>query len=230
MTTSESRIFFILFQIIITLLIYAVPVLIPAGIHAWPSAWAFLGLWFGYWFLILVWLFLQNRSLFWERMLTQTSGHKGWDKVVAPLLYVAVFLWLLFTAFDAGRFHWSPVSLWIKILGVLILFSSYILFFLTFRENNYLSPIVRIQKDRGQEVISTGPYHYIRHPMYTATLGFIIGTPLILGAWYGILAGPIVASVLAWRAILEERTLKEELIGYKDYMERIKYRLIPFIW
>jgi len=79
-------------------------------------------------------------------------------------------------------------------------------------------------------VISTGPYHYVRHPMYAATLVFVIGTPLLLGAWYGILVGPIVALVLAWRAVLEERTLQKELPGYLEYMAQVKYRLIPFVW
>jgi protein-S-isoprenylcysteine O-methyltransferase Ste14 len=230
LATVKARIFLILIQIFIAILIYAVPILIPAGIKAWPSAWVFLSLWFGFWFFILLWLYLKNPDLFWERMLTTTSGQKGWDKIVGPLLYVSIFVWLLFTAYDAGQFHWSPVALWIKVFGAFILAASFILFFLTFRENNYLSPVVRVQKDRGQVVISTGPYHYIRHPMYSATLVFLLGTPLLLGAWYGIFFAPIVSIVLAWRSILEEGTLRKELYGYEDYMSRTKYRLIPFVW
>ncbi len=217
-------------QVAITLLVYALPLFIPAGIHAWLAAWIFLALWFGFWFLILVWLFRQNPDLFWERMRIRTSDQKGLDKIVYPLLYIAMFLWLLFTAYDAARFHWSPVPIWLQGFGVILLLCSFCLFFLTFRENTFLSPLVRVQQDRGQTVISTGPYHYVRHPMYAATLIFVIGTPLLLGAWYGILVGPVVALVLAWRAVLEERALQKELPGYQKYMTQVKYRLIPFVW
>jgi protein-S-isoprenylcysteine O-methyltransferase Ste14 len=214
----------------ITVLVYALPLFLPEGIRAWPAAWVFLGLWFGFWLLILVWLFRHNPDLFWERMRLQAADQKGWDKFVGPLIYVALFFWLLFTAYDAARFHWSGVPLWLQGLGVIILACSCWLFFLTFRENAYLSPLVRVQQERGQKVISTGPYRYVRHPMYAATLIFVIGTPLLLGAWFGILAGPVVALVLAWRAVLEERTLQKELPGYAEYMARVKFRLLPFIW
>ncbi len=217
-------------QVAMTLLVYALPLFIPAGIHAWLAAWIFLALWFGFWFLILVWLFRQNPDLFWERMRIRTSDQKGLDKIVYPLLYIAMFLWLLFTAYDAARFHWSPVPSWLQGFGAILLLCSFCLFFLTFRENTFLSPLVRVQQDRGQTVISTGPYHYVRHPMYAATLIFVIGTPLLLGAWFGILVGPVVALVLAWRAVLEERTLQKELPGYPEYMAQVKYRLIPFVW
>lgn len=217
-------------QIAITFLIYALPLFLPAGIHAWPAAWIFLVLWLGFWLFILVWLFSRNPDLFWERMRLRSSDQKGWDKIVGPLIYVSLFVWLLFTAYDAAHFHWSPVPIWLQGGGVIILICSFFLFFVTFRENAYLSPLVRVQQDRGQKVISTGPYHYVRHPMYAATLVFVIGTPLLLGAWYGILVGPIVALVLAWRAVLEEHTLQKELPGYLEYMAQVKYRLIPFVW
>ncbi len=217
-------------QVAITLLVYALPLFIPAGIHAWLAAWIFLALWFGFWFFILVWLFRQNPDLFWERMRIRTSDQKGLDKIVYPLLYVSMFLWLLFTAYDAARFHWSPVPIWLQGFGAILLICSFCLFFLTFRENTFLSPLVRVQQERGQKVISTGPYHYVRHPMYAATLIFVIGTPLLLGAWFGILVGPIVAIVLAWRAVLEEHTLQKELPGYLEYMTQVKYHLIPFVW
>jgi protein-S-isoprenylcysteine O-methyltransferase Ste14 len=215
--------------VVSTLAIYALPILIPAGIQAWLSAWIFLGLWFGFWSLILIWLYIQNPDLFWERMLTSTSGQKVWDKMLVPLLYGAIFIWLLFTAFDAGRFRWSPVPQFLEIIGAFVLGASFVLLFLTFRANSYLSTIVRVQEDRGQTVVTTGPYRFVRHPMYEATLIFV-GTPLLLGAWYGVLASPIVALVLAWRAVLEEKALQKDLPGYTEYMIHTRYRLIPFVW
>jgi protein-S-isoprenylcysteine O-methyltransferase Ste14 len=112
----------------------------------------------------------------------------------------------------------------------LALLWSFYFFFLTFRENSFLSPVVRIQNERGHTVVSTGPYHYVRHPMYAGFLPFMIGTPLLLGSWYGVLLGLAFMIVLARRAVLEERTLQKELRGYADYMTQVKYRLIPYIW
>jgi protein-S-isoprenylcysteine O-methyltransferase Ste14 len=155
---------------------------------------------------------------------------KGWDKIIFPLFLIFPFAWLAFISFDAVRFHWSPGTIWFQGLGVLVLFGAFYLFFLTFRENSYLSPVVRIQKERGHSVVSTGPYRYVRHPMYAGFLLFMTGTPLLLGSWYGVFLGLAFMLVLARRAILEERTLRNELRGYRDYMAQVKYRLIPFIW
>jgi protein-S-isoprenylcysteine O-methyltransferase Ste14 len=102
--------------------------------------------------------------------------------------------------------------------------------FLTFRENSYLSTVVRIQVDRGQTVVSTGPYHNVRHPMYSAILVFVAGTSLLLGSWYGVLSELILLILLAKRAMLEESALRAELPGYAAYMAQVKYRLIPRIW
>jgi protein-S-isoprenylcysteine O-methyltransferase Ste14 len=114
--------------------------------------------------------------------------------------------------------------------GAIILVCSFYLFFVTFRENSYLSAMVRIQKDRGQTVVSSGPYHYVRHPMYAAALLFLFGTALLLGSWYGLLLALLLVGMIAVRAVLEERTLQQELQGYDAYMTQVKYRLIPHVW
>jgi protein-S-isoprenylcysteine O-methyltransferase Ste14 len=147
-----------------------------------------------------------------------------------PLLLVLSLAWLVFISADAVRFHWSPEPAWLQGVGVVILLSSFNLFFLTFRENSYLSTVVRVQTERGHSVISTGPYQYVRHPMYAGFLLFMIGTPLFLGSWYGVLLGLAFMLLLARRAVLEERTLRAALPGYADYMARVKYRLVPYVW
>jgi protein-S-isoprenylcysteine O-methyltransferase Ste14 len=177
-----------------------------------------------------LWLFRHNPGLLQERMRFGSSDQQGWDKVVFPLLMAFPVLLLIFMSLDAVRFHWSPVPGWLQVVGAVILLGSFYIFFLTFRENSYLSTVVRIQKDRGHTVISSGPYHYVRHPMYVGFVLFIVGTPLLLGAWYGVLAGLLFIVMLARRAVLEERTLRQQLNGYADYMQQVKYRLIPYIW
>ncbi len=217
-------------QIILFVLTYFLPLFLPAGVRAWPAAWIFIVLWSGFWLILLAWLSRQNPELLQERMRLQTSDQKGWDKIVGPLINVSIFVWLLFTAFDAARYHWSPVPIWLEVVGGMILLCSFALFFLTFRENTYLSPLVRVQQDRGQTVISTGLYQHVRHPMYAATLVFVVGASLLLGSWIGLLVGLVVALTLGWRAMLEERTLRKELPGYMTYMQQVKYRFIPFVW
>jgi protein-S-isoprenylcysteine O-methyltransferase Ste14 len=209
---------------------FALALFLPAGTLAWPAGWIFLGLFFGFYLAVTIWLFRHNPGLLQERMRLRTSDQQGWDKVLFPLLMIFPFVWLMFIAFDAARFHWSPLPAWLQLVGAIVLLCSFVLLFLTFRENAYLSPVVRIQDERGHTVVSSGPYHYVRHPMYMAIVVFVVGTSLLLGSWLGVLLGLIIVVMLGWRAVLEERTLQQELPGYTGYMAQVKYRLIPYIW
>jgi protein-S-isoprenylcysteine O-methyltransferase Ste14 len=210
--------------------IFALALFLPAGTTVWPIGWIYLVLFFGFFLGINAWLFRHNPRLLQERMSLTRPDQKRWDKVLFPILLVFPFAWLVFISFDAVRFHWSSVPVWLQGVGGLILLCSFYLFFLTFRENSFLSTVVRIQEEREHKVISTGPYHHVRHPMYAGFLLFMMGTPLLLGSWYGVLLGLVFMIVLARRAVLEERTLQKELRGYADYMAQVKYRLIPYIW
>lgn len=198
--------------------------------RAWLAGWIFLALFFGFLLATNLWLFKHNPGLLQERMRLGTSDQQGWDKLLFPLLILLFFGWLISISLDAVRFHWSPVPVWLQFVGAIVLLCSFYLLFLTFRENSYLSTVVRIQEDRGQTVVSTGPYRSVRHPMYTAILVFTIGTSLLLGSWYGILSGLVLMILLARRAMLEERTLRAKLPGYAAYVGQVKYRLIPYIW
>ena len=143
---------------------------------------------------------------------------------------VFLLAWLVVMGLDAVRFRWSQMPAWLQVAGAILLLGSFYLFFLTFRENPYASPAVRVQTERGQTVISTGPYHYVRHPMYAAGIPFVAGTALLLGSWYGLLMGLIFVFGLAFRAVQEERLLRAELPGYDEYMAQVKYRFIPHVW
>jgi protein-S-isoprenylcysteine O-methyltransferase Ste14 len=212
------------------LALFALALFLPAGTLAWPAGWLFLILFFGFYLAITIWLIRHNPALLQERLRLRTSDQQGWDKVLFPLLLLSSLAWLSFLAFDAMRAHWSPVPIWLQIVGAIILLSAFVLLFLTFRENSYLSPVVRIQEERGHRVVATGPYHYVRHPMYAAIVVFVVGTSLLLGSWSGVLVGAIFLVALARRAILEERTLRAQLPGYTTYMTEVRYRLIPYLW
>jgi protein-S-isoprenylcysteine O-methyltransferase Ste14 len=218
-------------QIAGMLVVFALALFLAAGTIAWPAGWIFLVLFFGFTIAISRWLLRHNPGLLTERMTgIGKPDQKTWDKVffgVANLFFLA---WLVLMPLDAVRFHWSQMPGWLQVVGAVLLLCSFYLFFLTFRENSYLSPAVRVQTDRGQTVVATGPYHYVRHPMYATAIIFLVGTTLLLGSWYGLVLGLLLVVAIALRAVQEERTLRAELPGYDAYMAQVRYRLVPYVW
>ncbi len=202
-----------------------------AGTIFWLAGWIFLILFLGFTIVVSRWLLMHNPGLLAERMTgIGMPNQPTWDRVFFVIIEGLFLAWLVLMPLDAVRFHWSQVPVWLQVLGGVILLCSFYLFFLTFRENPYLSPAVRVQTERGQTVISTGPYHYVRHPMYAAVIPFVMGTALLLGSWYGLLSGLILVIGIAFRAVREEQVLRAELPGYEAYMAQVRYRLIPYVW
>jgi len=219
-------------EYVLLFVVFALALFLGAGTVFWLAGWAYLVLFFGSNVALARWLLRHDPGLLKERM-TGGLGKPGqptWDKVFFVLLEVYFFAWLVLMSLDAVRFRWSQMPGWLQVAGAVLLPGSFYLFFLTFRENPYLSPAVRIQRERGQTVISTGPYHYVRHPMYAAAIIYMAGTALMLGSWYGLLMGLIFVIGIAFRAVQEERVLSAELPGYDEYMAQVKYRFIPNVW
>src|SRR6266498_1737953 len=218
-------------QIVGMFVVLALALFVAAGTLVWRAGWAFLVLFFGFTIALSRWLLRHNPGLLTERMTgIGKPDQKTWDKlffVVANLFFLA---WLVVMPLDAVRFHWSQMPPWLQLVGAILLLGSFYLFFLTFRANAYLSPAVRLQTERGQTVVSTGPYHYVRHPMYATVIIFIVGTTLLLGSWYGLFLGLLLVIGIALRAVQEERTLRAELPGYEEYMAQVKYHLVPYVW
>jgi protein-S-isoprenylcysteine O-methyltransferase Ste14 len=211
--------------------VFGLALFLAAGTVVWASGWVFLVLFLGFIVALTGWLLRHNPGLLTERMTgIGKPNQPAWDRVFFVVMELFFLAWLVLMPLDAVRFRWSQMPGWLQVVGAVILLCSFYLFFLTYRENPYLSPAVRIQTERGQTVISTGPYEYVRHPMYAAAIPFIVGTTLLLGSWYGLLLGPILVVVIGFRAVREERVLQAELPGYDAYMARVKYRLIPYVW
>jgi len=137
---------------------------------------------------------------------------------------------LVLMALDGGRYHWSHVPVWVQVVGFILIYVGFWLSMLTFKANSYAAPVVKIQKERGHRVVTTGPYAYVRHPMYSGTLLFSVGTALLFGSWWGLLAVALFGVLIAVRAVLEEETLKAELEGYADYAAHVRHRLVPLLW
>ncbi|MGB8311357.1 MAG: isoprenylcysteine carboxylmethyltransferase family protein [Halobacteriota archaeon] len=216
-------------QVLVLYLVLGLVLFLAAGTVSWFYGWVFLILFYGFSFGIVLWLLRHDPGLIEERTGFK-SNQPTWDKAYVILLVVFFGIWWISMPLDAVRFHWSQMPAWLHLVGAIVLLSSFYLFYLTFRENSYLSTVVRVQEDRGQTVVSTGPYRYVRHPMYIGMLLFCLGSALLLESWIGVLLGLLHEGMLATRALREERVLQKGLKGYDAYMAQVRYRLIPHVW
>src|SRR5215475_11106419 len=149
------------------------------------------------------------------------------QKVITTLIIFLFAAILVFSALD-WRFQWLPVAPWVSIAGDALIFLSYLFFIWVFRENSYGASTIQIMED--QKVISTGPYAIVRHPMYAGALVMFAGIPLALGSWFGLFFFFLTLPILIWRLSDEERFLHKNLSGYTEYTQKVRYRLIPFVW
>jgi len=216
-------------QPLVFCLVLGLVLFLAAGTLSWFYGWIFLILFYGFFSGIVLWMLRHNPGLMEERTGFK-SNEPTWDKVYLILIYIFIIIWCVSVPLDAVRFHWSQMPAWLHLVGAIVLLSSFYLFYLTFQENSYLSLSVRIQEDRGQTVVSTGPYRYVRHPMYTGMLLFFLGSALLLGSWIGVLLGLLLEGMFAERAVREEHVLQKGFKGYDAYMARVRWRLIPHVW
>jgi protein-S-isoprenylcysteine O-methyltransferase Ste14 len=220
-----------LLEVLAEFAVFAALLFVSAGTLLWPAGWAFIAIFFSFAVAIVLWLARKEPELLAERMSSpMQSGQPLWDKVFVVAVMVLFVAWLILMPMDAVRFGWSDVPDWLQILGALGVVLSFYIMFLTFRENAYLALVVKVQEERGQSVVSTGPYRYVRHPMYASTFLFFPGSALLLGSWWGLMFCTVLLGLLVWRIPLEERMLENGLTGYDEYARRVRYRLIPHVW
>jgi len=204
---------------------------VPAGTLNWPEAWLYLTVFFSYVGVAVTLLKKNDPDGFKRRMsFARVRPVKGWDKIIMlsfAILFTALFL---IAGFDAVRYQWSQTPLALKALGFVGFILSLTLNFLVIRENAYASKIVEIQKDGVHKVITTGPYSFVRHPMYVGYILLLHCLPLALGSLYALIPGSLMAILLIIRTHLEDKFLQKELKGYKEYTKKVKYRLLPGVW
>jgi len=211
--------------------VFAALLFVSAGTLLWFAGWAFIAIFFGFALAIVVWLARKEPELLQERMSSpMQSGQPLWDKVFVVAVMVLFVAWLIVMPLDAVRFGYSEVPGWLQLMGALGVVLSFYIMFLTFRENAYLALVVKVQEERGQSVVSTGPYRYVRHPMYASMFLFFPGSALLLGSWWGLLLCALLLGLLVWRIPLEERMLENRLDGYEEYERKVRYRIIPRVW
>jgi protein-S-isoprenylcysteine O-methyltransferase Ste14 len=216
----------------VRLLLLAVLLFAPAGTLRWPEAWGVMGMWTVWAILITSWLARHDPALLEERLNPRPiqKGQKRWDKVFVLAAFPLGIALIVLPGLDAVRFHWTEVPPLAKGIGFAALIPAALLFFLVLRENTYLSRVVKIDRERGHKVITTGPYASVRHPMYVSAILFYFGWSLALGSLLTLLAGALLSALMVVRTYLEDRTLHEELPGYREYAQRTRYRLVPGVW
>jgi protein-S-isoprenylcysteine O-methyltransferase Ste14 len=210
----------------------AVCLLAGAGNWLWPQAWAFIAIFFLGTLGFAAYYAKRDPALLKARMEPlQDKGAPLWDRVFLRTFVVIWYLWLIFMGLDAQRWHWSaPMPVRVNAIGALLIVAGFAATLVVFNVNSFAEPTVRLQSDRGQHVIDTGPYALVRHPMYAAAILYLFGMPLLLGSKWGLLVPPLFIIGVSLRAIAEEKKLARELPGYADYMTRVPYRLLPFVW
>ena len=214
------------------LLLFPVILFLLAGDWRWSEGWVFSIIFLLMCFVPVVYLYFNDQELLKERFGSPIQkDQKRWDKVLLLLFFVDFLVWFVIMPLDARRFGWSPpFPLWLEVAGALLLILSGVLIFEVMRENTFASPVVKMQKERGQKVISTGLYAIVRHPMYTGASLLFLAAPLLLGSVYGLALGMVLVVILAARSIGEEAMLTQELEGYSEYKTRVKWRLIPLVF
>ncbi|ASZ14442.1 isoprenylcysteine carboxylmethyltransferase family protein [Chitinophaga pendula] len=221
-----------LIKAVVYIIFLPVLTLFLSGDWTWTEGWLYGG-----WFILLYgtiafYLYAKDPALLAERFQRkQHENQAGWDKYLVSLIAVLYITWAVLIPLDAQRYHWSPsFPLWIKITGCIALLLSFFFYFRSFTDNTFLSTVVRVQTDRKQQVVSTGVYGFVRHPMYLGSILNFLGVPLLTGSVYGLATGIVVSLLYTYRIIEEEKVLAKDLEGYKDYQQKIRYRLIPKVW
>jgi len=202
---------------------------LPAGRLDWWAGWAFLIAFFGATIILTLWMRRRDPALMDERSRT-AENVKSWDKAIMGVYTVLLFGMLVAAGLDAGRFGWSDMPSALRALGWLGLLAAFALGWWVMASNPFLSRMVRIQDERGQVVVTSGPYNYVRHPMYVGTITFVICVPLVLGSFWALIPAVLIDILFVVRTAMEDRTLMEELPGYSEYASRTRYRLFPGIW
>lgn len=216
-------------RVLLGLLVLLALFIVPAGRLDWWPAWVFLALYLALVAVFALWTARRHPGLLSERR--RPAGEvKRWDQQLMRVYTVALVALVVVAGLDAGRFGWAPAPLWLQALGWLLMLASAALILWVTRSNPFLSSMARIQDDRGQRVVSDGPYAWLRHPMYLGICLLAPGLALALGSLWALLPAGLVSALMVLRTALEDRMLRQELPGYQDYAQRVRYRLLPGVW
>ncbi len=217
-------------SLVVRMSLFAVALLWPAGTWQWWEAWVLVAMWAVFGVFMTQYLLQHDPALLAERMklVPLHKEQKAWDKVLMLLFFITAIGLYLIPGFDVVRYEWSePLPVWMKILAMLVHIPCFLFLGWVMSENTFLSQVVKIDKDRGHRVVTTGPYALVRHPMYTVVIVLLFAVPVALGSRFALILAVFLTLLLIIRTYLEDRTLHAELEGYPEYAKQTQYRLIP---
>jgi len=219
-------------RLVVVYLIIPLILLICGGDFAWWQAWLYAVLIFSAGIGGRMWAEQRHPGITTERQNKESfQNAKAWDKVLAPLMAVSVVFPMVIVAGLDHRYNWSPeFPLWLSVAGFIFIAFGYAFAAWALAENRFFSSVVRIQTERGHVVCDSGPYRFVRHPGYAGSILPLFGIVLALGSVWALIPALLASSITVIRTVLEDQTLQEELPGYRDYIQRVRYRLIPGIY
>ena len=211
---------FVLGVVVVGLLIF-----LPAGSFSYFYGWLLMGLLFIPMLIAGIVMMIKSPTLLESRLnAKENQKEQGLVQKLSGLMFIVGFV----LSGLGYRFGWYVLPLWVVIIGAILFVMAYVIYAEVLRENAYLSRTIEVQE--GQKVIDTGLYGIVRHPMYSATILLFLAMPLILGSIFALLVFLIYPFIIAFRIKYEEEFLEKELEGYKEYKQKVKWRMIPFIW
>ena len=216
-------------QNLVFVAIMALVLFLSAGTLAWASAWAYLAVSLAVGLASGLWLARTDPGLLAERMRLRAPEQPRADKWFMLVFLVVAVVWFVVIGLDR-RLQASAMPLPLEAVGLALYLASTLFIMWVFRENSFAAPVVKVQAECHHHVVSTGPYAFVRHPMYAGVMLYFIGTPLLIGSWWGLAMMPVFFLAFAIRSRIEERTLMTGLPGYADYARRVRYRMLPGIW
>lgn len=216
-------------RFLLLMVLWALLLFVPAGTLRWIQAWALLCACTAYFIIYALCVLRRDPEQLRERS-TTASNTEPWDRVILRVYSVLLVLLFVVAGLDAVRFRWAHAGTAAQIAAWLGLVVAGALILWTARSNTFLSRVARIQADRGQVVITSGPYAYVRHPMYAGIiLLFVCVGPALASIW-ALLPGVLIGLLFVVRTALEDRMLLGELAGYREYSQRVRWRLLPGVW
>ena len=203
-----------------------------AGDLCWWQAWIYSMLVFAAGIVGRLWAEKRHPGLLAERVRSESiQDAKSWDKELAPLMALSIGFPLVIVAGLDHRYGWTPAfPAWVNILGFVLIAAGYAFACWALVENRFFSGVVRIQEERGHELCDRGPYRVVRHPGYAGNALALPGIVLVLSSVWTLIPAAVALVIIVTRTVLEDRTLQEELPGYQEYAQFVRYRLIPWIY
>ncbi len=218
----------VVIRLALTVFVFSLILFLPAGTVFWLEGWIYMIILSIFMTVNLLYLKEKDPDLLKKR--TSQKFVEGWDKILSLLMAIFLIVMFILPGLDAVRFQWSQVPDILKIIGLIGVALSLFWILLVTKENTFLSRVVEIQEERGHNVITTGPYKVVRHPMYFGGAIWIVSHCFALGSFYSLIPTGILIIIMIIRTNLEDKLLHKQLKGYREYANKTRYRLIPGIW